>query len=294
MSEQFPRSSTEYESMKTALVTGAASGIGRATAERLVNNGWQVYATDIDTDGLETIKGCVTETVDVTDTDDIERLRAQIADDVGGLDCVVANAGLAQLGPVADMPSEHLEAQFDVNVHGVHRTVRAMVPLLVEREGTAVIVSSTHGRITTPGMGAYAASKHALEALVETLRMEIADIGVDVAIIEPAWVTTAFADTAQQRFHKADRSEYFNDVYDAMAEGTLIGGRGPLAVTPERVAKQIHAVAMTEDPALRHPVGWPARLVLATRWLPQPAQSLGHRTAIKAFAAFHRLRTHFK
>ncbi|QSG08588.1 SDR family oxidoreductase [Halapricum desulfuricans] len=112
--------------MKTALVTGAGSGIGRATAEKLASNGWRVYATDIDADGLETVEGCVTETVDVTDTADIERLRAQIADDVGGLDCVVANAGLAQLGPVADLPNEHLEAQFDVNVHGVHRTVQSL------------------------------------------------------------------------------------------------------------------------------------------------------------------------
>ncbi|QSG11541.1 Short-chain alcohol dehydrogenase [Halapricum desulfuricans] len=278
--------------MKTALVTGAGSGIGRATAEKLASNGWRVYATDIDADGLETVEGCVTETVDVTDTDDIERLRAQIADDVGGLDCVVANAGFAQLGPVADLPNEHLEAQFDVNVHGVHRTVRALLPLLVEREGTAVIVSSTHGRVTTPGMGAYAASKHALEALAETLRMEVADLSVDVAVIEPAWVTTELADSAQQRFHKADRSKHFEDVYDAMAEGTLISGRGPLAVTPERVAAQIHDVAATENPALRHPVGWPARLVLATRWLPRPVQSLGHRTAIKAFAALHRVRTY--
>lgn len=276
--------------MQTALVTGAGSGIGRATAERLAGNGWRVFATDIDAETLETVEDCVTETVDVTEAADMERLRAQIADEVSGLDCVVANAGMAQLGPVADIPPANLEEQFDVNVHGVHRTVRSMLPLLAERDGTAIIVSSTHGRITTPGMGAYAASKHALEALAETLRMEVAELGVDVAVIEPAWVTTAFSDTAQRRLERADRDSRFADVYDAMGEGTLVGGRGPLAVTPDRVAAKIDTVVTTDNPGLRHPVGWPAKLVLATRWLPQPLQSLGHRTAIKTFATLHRLR----
>lgn len=276
--------------METALVTGAASGIGRATAETLATNGWRVYATDVDAEGLASLEDCVTETMDVTDADDVERLRARIAEEVGGLDCVVANAGVAQLGPITDVPTEHLETQFDVNVHGVHRTIRATLSLLVERTGTVIVVSSTHGRITTPGMGAYAASKHALEAVAETVQMEIADLDVDVALVEPAWVTTAFPDTAQRRLEATDRSGRFEDVYDAMAEGTLVGGRGPLAVTPERVAAEIHAVATTRNPGLRHPVGWPARLVLATRWLPQPLQSLGHRTAIKTFAVLHRLR----
>jgi NAD(P)-dependent dehydrogenase (short-subunit alcohol dehydrogenase family) len=276
--------------MKTALVTGAASGIGRATAETLAADGWRIYATDIDTEALETVDGCVTETVDVTDADDIEELRGRIADDVGGLDCVVANAGVAQLGPVADISTEDLDAQFDINVNGVHRTVRSMLPLLTERDGTAIVVSSTHGRVTTPGMGAYAASKHALEALAETLRMEVTHLDVDVALIEPSWVTTAFADTSQRRLENADRNDWFEDVYDAMAEGTLVAGRGPLAVTPDRVATKIHAVATTENPPLRHPVGWPAKLVLATRWLPNSLQSLGQRTAVKAFAALHRFR----
>lgn len=276
--------------MKTALVTGAGSGIGRATAERLAANGWSVFATDIDTEALETLDDCITKRVDVTESDDIEHLRREVADAVGGLDCVVANAGVGQLGPVAAVPSEQVEDQFDINVHGVHRTVRSMLPLVEQREGTVVIVSSTHGRVTTPGMGAYAASKHALEALAETLRMEVRDIGVDVVVVEPAWVTTAFSETSQERLENADEDERFADVYDAMAEGTLIGGRGSMAVTPQRVAAQIHDVATTEKPSFRHPVGWPARLVLATRWLPRRIQSLGQRTAINVFAALHRFR----
>lgn len=275
--------------MQTALVTGAASGIGRATAETLAADGWRVYATDTDTDRLDSLAGCTTARLDVTDGDDVARLRDRIDAEDGGLDCLVANAGFAQPGPLGDLPSAHLAEQFAVNVTGVHRTVRALLPLLAAREGTVAVVSSTHGRITTPGLGAYAASKHGVEALGETLRMELADLNVDVTLIEPAWVETRFPERSRAALSGTDRSGRFADVDDAMAEGTLVDG-GPLAIPPERVASAIRRVATAENPALRRPVGWQARLLLATRWLPWPVRSAGQRLAIRAFAALHRWR----
>jgi NAD(P)-dependent dehydrogenase (short-subunit alcohol dehydrogenase family) len=274
--------------MKTALVTGAASGIGHATAETFAAEGWQVYATDVDTDRLESLEGCTTARLDVTETDDVEGLRDRIDAEAGGLDCLVANAGFAQLGPLGDLPTDRLEDQFAVNVHGVHRTVRTLLPLLTEREGTVAVVSSTHGRITTPGMGAYAASKHAVEALGETLRMELADVGVDVALIEPGWVETELFERHGDRLAGSEGSGRFEAVDDAMAEGTLVRG-GPLAIPPERVAATIEEVATAEEPGLRNPVGWQARVLLGTRWLPWPVRSAGQRAAVELFAALHRL-----
>lgn len=274
--------------MKTALVTGAASGIGRATAETFAADGWYVYATDVDTDRLDSLQRCPTARLDVTVDDDIERVRERIEAEAGGLDCLVANAGFAQLGPLGDVPTDRLEAQFAVNVAGVHRTVRALLPLLTARDGTVAIVSSTHGRITTPGMGAYAASKHAVEALGETLRMELADLGVDVALIEPAWVETELFEGHRGRLAGTEPSGRFGDTEDAMTEGTLVNG-GPLAITPERVAATIERVVTAEEPGLRHPVGWQARLLLGTRWLPWPVRSAGQRAAVGLFAALRRL-----
>lgn len=274
--------------MKTAVVTGAGSGIGRATAALLAERGWRVYATDVDPGGLEGLEECLTDTVDVTDSEDVTALRRRVRAEAGGLDSLVANAGVAQLGPVADVPTDQLREAFAVNVFGVHRTVRSLFSLLAERDGTVVVVSSTHGRVTTPGLGAYAASKHALEGLVETLQMELASHGVDATLVEPAWVETKFSAEAADRLGTVDRSGRFDEVDDAIREGSLVDG-GPLALSPDRVADTIHAAATTDDPRLRYPVGWPARLALATRWVPQSAHSLLQRSAIRLVALRHRL-----
>ncbi|MEF8883122.1 MAG: SDR family NAD(P)-dependent oxidoreductase [Halapricum sp.] len=215
--------------MRTALVTGAASGIGRATAKRLAGNGWRVYAGDVDENGLASLEGPTTVKMDVTAEPDCKRVRDRIDANVGGLDCLVVNAGYAQLGPLADLPSECLDAQLSVNVVGAHRTIATFLPLLAERVGTIVAVSSTHGRVTTPGLGAYAMSKRALEALVETVRMEVEDYDGEVALVEPAWVETGFADESERTLDGVERSEEFADIYDAMAES--VHSRADIAVS---------------------------------------------------------------
>ncbi|WP_275882032.1 SDR family NAD(P)-dependent oxidoreductase [Halorhabdus sp. BNX81] len=275
--------------MQTVLVTGAAAGIGRATARRFANSGWRVYAADVDTDGLEGLEGCETATLDVTDGAAVDRLFDRISADVGGLDCVVANAGYCQPGPLEDLPAERLDRQFDVNVHGTLRTITTGLPLLRERDGTAVVVSSTHGRVVTPGMGAYAGSKHAIEGMVDALRIEVADGPVDVTLVEPAWVDTGFSVESDHLLSGFERSDRYADIYDAVEGDALLGG-GPLAVSPERVASIIQDAATADDPAARYPVGLPARLVLATRWLPRPVQDLGQRVTIRALAALERVR----
>ena len=275
--------------MDTVLVTGAASGIGRATARTFADDGWRVYATDVDTEGLPTHIDCRTAAVDVTDEDDVARIFERVRDEVGGLDCLVANAGYCQPGPLEDLSSERLDRQFGVNVRGTLRTITAGLPLLRERGGTAIAVSSTHGRVTTPGMGAYAGSKHAAEGLLDTLRMEVAEQSVDVTLIEPAWVDTEFATESDRHLSGFDRSDRYADVYDALEGDGLLGG-GPLAVSPERVAATIYEASTAADPAARYPVGLPARLVLATQWLPRPVQDVGQRAAIRSLAALERFR----
>lgn len=275
--------------MDTALVTGAGSGIGRATARRFVTSGWRVFAVDVEADGLEDLDGCETATLDVTDGDAVERLFEQIRAEAGGLDCVVANAGYCQPGPLEDLPAERVARQFAVNVQGTLGTITAGLPLLRERDGTAVVVSSTHSRVVTPGMGAYAGSKHAIEGMADTLRIEVAEGAVDVTLVEPAWVDTAFTTESDRYLSGFERSDRYADVYDALDGEALLGG-GPLAVSPERVAETIHDAATAEDSAARYPVGLPARLVLATRWLPRPMQDLSQRVAIHSLAALERLR----
>jgi NAD(P)-dependent dehydrogenase (short-subunit alcohol dehydrogenase family) len=274
--------------MDTVLVTGAASGIGRATAQQFATRGWQVYATDVDSDGVATLADCHTATVDVTDQDDLARIYDRIREETGGLDAVVANAGYCQPGPLEDLPPERIDRQFTVNVHGTLRTITTALPLLRQRGGTAVAVSSTHGRVTTPGMGAYAASKHAVEGILDTLRVEVANQDVAVTLVEPAWVDTDLAAASNRHLTGFERSDRYATIYDALDGDALLGG-GPLAVSPERVAATIHDAATAETPAARYPVGLPAKAILATRWLPQPIQDLGHRVTIGALAALRRV-----
>ncbi len=177
---------------RTALVTGASSGIGAATALRLARDGWQVVAAARRLDRLrdlaarhEGIRPCA---LDVTDP----RSTEQLADAVPACDLLVANAGGAfDLDPVAEGDVDTWARTYDVNVLGTVRTVQAMLPALVAAGGGHVVLTgSTAGRWAYEGGGSYTAAKHALVAVRETLRLETVDRGVRVSEVAPGMVAT--------------------------------------------------------------------------------------------------------
>ena len=187
---------------KTVLITGCSSGIGRATAYAFLEDDWRVYATARDTADIERLgeAGCDINTLDVTDPDDIERVVDRIVERDGRVDCLVNNAGYGQHGPIEDVPDDLLQRQFDVNLFGPHRLVRGVLPHMREREdGTIVNVSSVAGRLASPGMGAYSASKFAMEGYSDALRNEVAPHGVDVSVIQPGPVKTKFRSPCPRR-----------------------------------------------------------------------------------------------
>ena len=172
------------------------------------------------------------------------------------------------MGPVEDVPIERMQAQFDVNYWGAIRCAKAVLPLLREQgEGTIVNVGSVQGRVASPGWGTYAGSKHALEGTSDALRVEVAPQGVDVVLVEPAWVETGFADGVAERLTGFDRTDCYERLYESL-EGTDVVGGGRLSVPPERVARTILAIAETDDPDARYAVGLPATLVLLSGLLP--------------------------
>lgn len=179
------------------LITGCSSGIGRATAHRFLEEGWRVWATARDPDDVAGLAraGCRSAALDVTDDEQVERVVERVVDRDGRIDCLVNNAGFGQAGAVEEVPVERLRVQFDVNVFGPVRLVQAVLPHMRTAEsGTVVNVSSLLGRVVYPTRGAYAGSKHALEALSDALRMEVAGFGVDVVVVEPGAVSTGFDD----------------------------------------------------------------------------------------------------
>ncbi len=239
------------------LVTGAGRAIGRATCEVLTERGHAVVATARDVSVLADLKVDQLLPLDVGDDASV----AAAVRAAGPLDAVVNNAGLTGRGPMEDYPLEDFSRVLNVNTLGPLRMAQAVVPAWRERgSGVLVNISSVQGKIGTPLEGAYAASKHALEALSETLHFELGHFGIRVVIIEPGYIAPGMKHSADHMGPDiyADLHEQWNGTDDTL---TGPGGRPG----PEIVG---HAVAdALEDPAtpLRVEVGKDAAMVLELR-----------------------------
>ena len=287
---------------KTVLITGCSSGIGRATALGFLEEDWVVYATARNPADIETLgdAGCRIATLDVTDTDDIERVVDRIVEEEGHLSCLVNNAGYGQLGPVEDVPTRKVHRQFDVNLYGPHRLLRAALPHMRDQEaGTVVNVSSAAGRVSFPGGGIYAGSKFALEAMSDALRNEVDEYDVDVVVIEPGPVETGFTERAEAEVYGGDaddaaadtdgddgipgldRSGAYESFYELFSDTTLVGGGGLGAITPERVAEDIVDAASSTKPKARYHPGTAARVAALARFLPSRWLDAAYRYARK-------------
>ncbi|MFB6134009.1 MAG: SDR family oxidoreductase [Halanaeroarchaeum sp.] len=254
---------------RTVLITGCSSGIGRATARAYLAEDWTVYATARDVDDIEDLadEGAEPLALDVTKPAQCRDVVEDVLEREGRLDVLVNNAGYAQIGALEDVPTRELHRQFDVNVYGPHRLIRAAVPHMREAEdGTIVTVSSVTGRLATPGAGAYAGSKFALEGMSDALRAEIAPFGVDVVLVEPGPVETDFDERARTGVSDLDETGAYEDLYETYEDYTAVSDVG--TVTPEDVAEVVLEAGISTDPAPRYPVGRFARYAMLGRFLP--------------------------
>ncbi|EMA63135.1 short-chain dehydrogenase/reductase SDR [Halorubrum lipolyticum DSM 21995] len=282
---------------KTVLITGCSSGIGRAAARAFLDEGWTVYATARNPADIETLgeAGCELATLDVTDQSDVDRVVDRILDEEGAIDALINNAGYGQFGPVEDVPTAKVHEQFDVNVYGPHRLVKAVLPgMRRERDGTIVNVSSVAGRVSFPGGGVYSGSKFAIEALSDALRNEVAEFGIDVVVVEPGPVWTNFSKRAEREAGRGDgeaadgatdggesddgldRSGAYEEFYAIFEDTQLIGGDGPGAIEPEVVADAIVNAASATQPPARVQPGTVARIGVLARYLPDAILDAGY------------------
>ncbi len=165
------------EEQKAVLVTGATSGIGRATAERLASEGYFVYAgarKDADMDELNKIDNIMAVRIDVTKQEQIDAAANLIAEQGRGLWGLVNNAGVNVVAPLVEASESDFQFLFDVNVFGVYRTTKAFAPMILQSKGRIVNISSISGVLSGGGYGMYSASKHAVEAMTDALAMELA------------------------------------------------------------------------------------------------------------------------
>jgi NAD(P)-dependent dehydrogenase (short-subunit alcohol dehydrogenase family) len=249
---------------RSVLITGASSGIGRAGARHLAAAGWTVFAgvrSDADAAGLtDRATGDLRALIlDVTKAEQVEAAIPVISAALGNrrLTGLVNNAGIARMGPLAIQPLEDFEAHFAVNVFGMLRITQACVPLLgsdparTGAPGRIVTITSVGGRIAAPFLGAYTATKHANEAMTDTLRRELAIYGIDAIAIGPGSVRTPIWDKAEK--DNADGPYAASDWAKALTvfEPTMLAG-GRTGLKPEAIAAVIETALSDPKPKARY------------------------------------------
>jgi NAD(P)-dependent dehydrogenase (short-subunit alcohol dehydrogenase family) len=248
------------------LVTGASSGIGEACALRLARHGWRVLAgVRKPGDGPAGIEEVL---IDVTDEEQV-RAAAGRVDELYGL---VNNAGIAIASPLEAIPLDELRRQLEVNVIGQVAVTQALLPALRRARGRVVFVGSIAGRSALPFLAPYAASKHAVEAIGDSLRMELSPWGIHVAVVEPGSIATpiwtkgaATADSIQERM-PADTAGLYRARMDAFGRAAAAAGRR--GVPPDVVAEVVEQALTAESPKTRYLVGRDAKLRAAFERLP--------------------------
>jgi len=255
---------------RAVLITGCSSGIGRATAQRLARHGWMVYATARRPETLAGLQaaGCRTLALDVCDEASMAAAVATVERDSGAVGVLVNNAGYSQSGPLEEVPLAEVRRQLETNVVGLLRMAQLVLPgMRRQRWGRIVNVGSMGGRLTFPGGGVYHATKHAVEALSDALRFEVAGFGVAVALIEPGLIRTRFGDTAVASMEALPEGDgpyaTFSAAVSRLTAGAYEGMLGRVVGTgPETVARVIERAVTSRAPRARYPVTVAARLLM--------------------------------
>jgi NAD(P)-dependent dehydrogenase (short-subunit alcohol dehydrogenase family) len=259
-------------SHKTALITGASSGIGEATALQLAELGFTVYASARRVDRMSDLadRGIRTRSVDVSDDDSMVTLIETIIADTGRIDVLVNNAGYGLYGALEDVPIDDARRQFEVNVFGLARMTQLVLPQMrAQRDGYIVNISSMGGKIWEPLGSWYHASKFAVEGLSDSLRVEVAEFGIKVVIIEPGTIRSEWSGIAADNLEATSANTPYAGLAKLVGAGLRAVDRLPIASGPEVVAEVIAKAVQDPKPRTRYPVGGGARgMLLAERILP--------------------------
>jgi NAD(P)-dependent dehydrogenase (short-subunit alcohol dehydrogenase family) len=263
------------EPSKAVLITGCSSGIGQATALRLVGSGWTVYATARRPETLTELQaaGCKTLALDVTDEPSMQAAVEEIERAEGAIGVLINNAGYSQSGAIETVPLEAVRRQFETNVFGLVRLTQLVLPKMrAQRWGKIVNVGSMGGRLSFPGGGHYHATKHALEAISDAMRFELRGFGIDVILLEPGLITTEFGETATASMADVELSgddpyATFNTTVGAVTKGAYDGPMKLLGGGPDRVAKTIERAIGRSHPPARISITPSAKITMGLRRL---------------------------
>jgi NAD(P)-dependent dehydrogenase (short-subunit alcohol dehydrogenase family) len=262
------------------VVTGASTGIGKATALHLDSLGLRVFAgvrRDEDGEGLrrDSSDRLTPIRLDVTDAEQVAQAARQVGEAVrdSRLAGIVNNAGIAVAGPVEFVPLDQWRTQLEINVLGVVSMVQAFAPLLRESQGRIVTVGSLGGRLAQPMAAPYCASKHALEAISDALRLELRPWGISVSLIQPGGVKTPIWDKGLRAGSEMLRTAppEVRTLYGAAVEiaTKMAIHENETGVAPIEVARAVEHALLSSRPRTRYPVGRQAKLLIPlSRFLP--------------------------
>lgn len=255
--------------MRSVLVTGASTGIGRATALRLDRSGWRVFAGVRDPAAGETLRQAGSERIvpvqlDVTDPEQIAAAAAQVeAEGEEGLHGLVNNAGVAIPGPLETLPLEDFRRQLEVNLIAYVAVTQALLHAIRRAKGRVVLISSIGGRMAVPFNGAYHAAKFGTEAIGDVFRQELRPWGLRVAIVEPGSIDTPIWERGQRkgeevRAHSPKTDLLYGSAIDRFREA--VGATAARGIPPEKVAKAIAHALESDHPRSRYLVGLDAKV----------------------------------
>ena len=252
-------------SKSVALVTGASSGIGRATAQRLAALGFTVHAAARRVERMSDLAdhGIHVESLDVTDDRSMVTVVDKIMSEHGRIDILVNNAGYGSYGAVEDVPIAEARRQFDVNLFGLARLTQLVLPhMRAQRDGYIVNISSMGGKIWEPLGGWYHAAKFAVEGLSDCLRAEVAEFGIKVVVVEPGSITSEWATISADNLEAISADTPYRGQAKLIARGLRKSDTSFLASEPEVVAEAIGKAVQRAKPRTRYPVGGGARTFL--------------------------------
>ena len=256
--------------VKSVLITGASTGIGRASALRLDAEGWRVFAGVRREEDAASLRAGASERLaplilDVTDDEQIAAAADRIGETVGeaGLDGLVNNAGIAVPGPLEALPIDDFRRQVEVNLTAHVAVTQAMLPQIRAARGRIVFITSIGGLMAFPMFGAYHAAKFGLEAVGDVFRRELRPWGISVSVVEPGSIATEIWDRGQSEADAflARASDDQVELYGAAiaAYGEVARQTGARGIAPEKVAKAIFHALSARRPRTRYLVGADAR-----------------------------------
>jgi short-subunit dehydrogenase len=258
----------QNSNQKTALVTGASSGIGKEIAKRLIGDGYTVYVaarqidklTDLQLLGARSLKMDVASEADITVA--VETILAQ----TDGIDVLVNNAGFGLYGPMEEIGLDEARYQFEVNVFGPARLTQLLLPAMrAKKSGKIVNITSMGGKMYTPLGSWYHATKHALEGWSDCLRLELEPLGIDVIVVEPGILETAFGDVVSEGLIKRSGTGPYAKMTKAVATSTRASYGKGTASPPTLIADVVAKAVVARRPRTRYVAGRFAKPMIALR-----------------------------